>query len=130
MSLRVFTRMTKWMVVMVLTFSLGLHWAVLQSVAWVGMTVSYSRATSLGDALVKTFDGKHPCKLCKFVAEGKASEKKSESREAATKIELCLSDKLLPLLPVELAGLPSLPVHVPAARGDAPPLPPPRFLTC
>ncbi len=37
---------------------------------WVGMAISYSQdSSSFSEALAKTFDGKHPCKLCKFVAE-------------------------------------------------------------
>ena len=44
--------------VLVLVLSLGLHWALLQSIAWVGMIASYSRVASLAEALSKTFDGK------------------------------------------------------------------------
>jgi len=34
--------------------------------------------TSFREAVVKTFDGKHPCCLCKQIAQGKKSEKKTE----------------------------------------------------
>jgi hypothetical protein len=58
--------------------SIGLHWAFFQSLAWIGMVVSYSQDATLKEALVKTFDGQHPCVLCKEIAKGKRSEKKSE----------------------------------------------------
>ncbi len=72
---------------MALAFSIGLHWEFLQSVAWMGMVFNYSLKTGVGEALEKTFDGKHPCALCKVVAEGKKSEKKPESRPATKKFD-------------------------------------------
>ena len=61
-----------------LAFTIGLHWGFLQSVAWMGMVVNYSRDGSFVTAVEKTFDGEHPCALCKVIAKGKKSEKKSE----------------------------------------------------
>ena len=69
------TRLTRLLVVLTLTLSLGAHWVLLQSVAWMGMVVHYSQNATVTEALSKTFDGQHPCKLCKFVKEGKQSEK-------------------------------------------------------
>jgi len=42
---------------MLLILMLGLHWAMLQSVAWVSMIVTYSKQDTLQVALTKTFDG-------------------------------------------------------------------------
>jgi hypothetical protein len=51
-----------------LMVSIGGQWLVLQGVAWVGMAVSYSlEAGSVSSGLSKTFDGEHPCPLCKAV---------------------------------------------------------------
>ncbi len=48
--------------------SIGGQWMVLQGVAWVGMAVSYSlKEGSMSSGLSKTFDGEHPCPLCKAV---------------------------------------------------------------
>ena len=52
-----------------------------------GMVVSYAQEGSIGDALVKTFDGNHPCPLCKEIAKGKQSQKRSESAAAGKKFE-------------------------------------------
>lgn len=73
-----FARLPKFLLVVALACSIGLHWAFLQSVAWVGMVATYSRTATLGEAFVKTFDGRHPCKLCKQIAKGARSEKKAE----------------------------------------------------
>ena len=75
--MRVLRRFPKAAMVMALACSIGLHWAFFQSLAWVGMVVSYSQEASFTEALVKTFDGSHPCALCKEIAKGKQSEKKS-----------------------------------------------------
>src|SRR5579862_6157893 len=71
-------RLPKVAVVLALSCSIGLHWDVFQSLAWMGMVINYSQNTTLTEALAKTFDGKHPCALCKEIAKGKQSEKKSE----------------------------------------------------
>ena len=66
------------LVVLLLVLSLGVHWALLQTVAWAGMVVNYSREGSLAEAISQTFDGKHPCSLCKAIRKGRAEEKKHE----------------------------------------------------
>jgi len=52
----------------------GGHLAVLQSYAWASMFVEFSRQGSVAGALAKTFDGKHPCKLCLKVQECRKRE--------------------------------------------------------
>jgi hypothetical protein len=53
----------------------GGHWIVLQSVAWAGMLASYSRTAPMTVAVAETFDGAHPCPLCKAVTAGRKSER-------------------------------------------------------
>jgi hypothetical protein len=72
---------------MALAGSIGLHWAFLQSVAWVGMVISYSENATLTEALVKTFDGRHPCSLCKRIAQSNQTEKKPEYSNELQKFE-------------------------------------------
>ena len=81
------TRLPRVLIVLALAGSIGLHWAFLQSVAWVGMVVTYSKTDRLPEALQKTFDGQHPCKLCKHIAQGKKSEKKAEYKFELGKLE-------------------------------------------
>ena len=67
--------------VLVLVFSLGLQWTLLQSVAWVGMIVSYSRGATFTEAVCKTFDGKHPCCMCKAIKQARADEKQKDEKQ-------------------------------------------------
>ena len=82
-----FSRFGKFLLVVALVISIGGHWAVLQSVAWMGMAVSYSKSGSVSEALVKTFDGKHPCKLCQMVKKGKQSESKQDAKMDVKKLD-------------------------------------------
>ena len=45
------------------------------------MIVSYSRDASFAEAVSKTFDGKHPCSLCKVIQQGRAEEKKQDQQQ-------------------------------------------------
>ena len=55
---------------------LGGHWAVLQTTAWMGMLVQYSQQAGLKAGLAQTFDGEHPCSVCKAIQDGKKHEQK------------------------------------------------------
>ena len=56
--------------------TLGGHWALLQTSAWMGMIVQYSQQAGLKAGLAQTFDGEHPCPVCKAVEGGKKQEQK------------------------------------------------------
>jgi hypothetical protein len=43
---------------------------VLQTVAWTGMLIRYSSEGGVRQGLAQTFDGEHPCPLCKAIAQG------------------------------------------------------------
>jgi len=121
-------RVSKILLVITLSCSLGLHWAILQSVAWVGMAVSFSQSATLKEALEKTFDGKHPCSLCKIVVEGKKSEKKQQAQKPPTKHDLAFVASRLTIYPPSPDSPRfALPTALPT-RSDPPPTPPPRYL--
>jgi hypothetical protein len=67
-------KLVQWIAVLCLSLTLGLHWAVLQSVAWAGMIVEFSRADGLAVAISKTFDGRHGCQICRIVEKGRETE--------------------------------------------------------
>lgn len=56
---------------------LGGPWAVLQTVAWTNMVIDYAQQAPVSEALAKTFDGNHPCGLCKKITKAKESERTS-----------------------------------------------------
>lgn len=80
--------------IVALIAAVGGHWAVLQTVAWTSMLAQNLRTDSIEQALAKTFDGQHPCRLCKAISAGKKSEKKSEFPTLAKKLEF-VSDRLV-----------------------------------
>jgi hypothetical protein len=111
-----------------LVLSLGLHWAFLQTVAWTGMLVSYAQQGTFAEAVSKTFDGEHPCKMCKVVQQGRAAERQQEQQ--ATKTGLKLEPSLIWREAVVLPAIPRGWVCGPdifsSARNDEPPKPRPR----
>lgn len=118
----------KIVLVSVMVLSLGLHWALLQAVAWTGMLITYSRGASFKEAVSKTFDGEHPCALCKAIKKGRAEEKqpKQQQSKPISKLDLAMVGQAAPFLFAcdreQIAGLDS-----PAfSHSDEPPKPPPR----
>jgi hypothetical protein len=90
----VLSRAARFCVLILLIISVGGQWALLQSAAWMGMLIDYSRDSSIKIAVSKTFDGKHPCCLCKAIAEGKKSEQKKEMQKSEGKIDFFLSEDI------------------------------------
>jgi hypothetical protein len=123
---RVLARCGKFFVVVALVFSTGAHWAALQTVAWTSMLAHNLCSHSVSQAVSETFDGKHPCPLCKTIAAAEKSEKKSEALSPVLKMEfpsLARQELLFPpgqfeLLPQQNFYAESLPLQ--------PPAPPPR----
>jgi hypothetical protein len=114
------------LVVSTLICAVGGHWAILQSVAWMGMAIRYAQDAPLSDALVKTFDGQHPCKLCQAVKEGRQAEDKQAVSKVETKLDFWLerAPSLVTARPPSVV----LPTDTDPAlsRAEAPPTPPPR----
>jgi hypothetical protein len=121
-------RLARLVLILALAVSVGLHWGFLQSVAWVGMVVNYSRNASFAEALGKTFDGKHPCKLCQVIQKRRAEGKQQDQQrgQSGPKLEpamvwhamdfdfSCAREDIFPSIP----GL--------ISRSDPPPKPRPR----
>lgn len=86
------------------------------------------QTASVSEAVSKTFDGDHPCKLCKGIAEGKKSERKSDALDLKVK-KIDFANELIAFMftaPTEFRLLPS--IHSRAdSTSEAPPVPPPRF---
>jgi hypothetical protein len=103
----VFVRIGKIFVVVTLVTMLGAHWAALQTVAWTAMLAENLQSGSVQTAVEKTFDGKHPCCLCKAIAAGKKSEQKTEFRAQSQKMEFPpLKDNFILMAPGQFQFLP------------------------
>jgi hypothetical protein len=82
-----FKRLTYAIVLFAMLFATGGQWAVLQSIAWTTMLADNLHSSSLKDAVTKTFDGKHPCCICKTVHEGRSEDQKKEFSTTSFKLE-------------------------------------------
>ena len=116
----------KWVVVCAIILGMGAHWAILQSVAWTGMMISYSQCSTFKEALRKTFNGQHPCKLCQVVRAARNSERDQKNQVLSLKL-----DPFVARLPARLLFPPTLePVSTSlldlyCSSVEAPPTPPP-----
>lgn len=86
-----FGRFGKFLVIAMLATTLGVHWALLQTVAWTTMLADNLRSQSFTEAVEHTFDGKYPCPLCKAIAAGKKSQQKTEFTLQLQKLQLLLA---------------------------------------
>lgn len=80
-------RLGHWLMIVALLGATGGDWGVLQSIAWTRMIAENLQTDSLQAALTKTFDGQHPCGLCKAIDAGKKSEKKADLPPVGKKLE-------------------------------------------
>jgi hypothetical protein len=121
-----FARGGKFLVIAALVLTTGAHWAALQTVAWTTMLANNLRTQSLAEAVADTFDGEHPCPLCKAIAAGKKAEKEAEVVAPVLKMEFPPAAEQIVLLPPAQFEL--LPVADSSAKSFSakPPLPPPR----
>ena len=119
-------RLGRCVLIVAMFFAIGGHWLVLQTVPWGGMIVDYSRAAGLTAAVEKTFDGQHPCGMCKSITETRKSEKKGDSFVVIKKVEM-FQQKAAPwFAPVVVAWEEPLTDTTGVVRAEAPSIPPPR----
>jgi len=118
--------LAKFILVLALTCSVGLHWAFFQSLAWTSMLADNLRHDSLAQAVTHTFDGQHPCPICKAIAAGKKSEKKSEFAPHFKTLEFPPAPEDLVLTVPARFGFPSRADFAAKSLAETPPTPPPR----
>ncbi len=106
---------------------LGGNWALLQTVAWTTMLADNLQFNPLHEAMAMTFDGQHPCPLCRAIAAGKQNEKKNTLAQAQ-KLEFPLfKDSIILIAPPRQDNFPLAPSVV-KSLPEQPPTPPPRGL--
>lgn len=112
--------------VVLLVLTTGLHWTALQTVAWATMLAANLRTHSMTEAVSDTFDGRHLCPICKAIAAGRKSEKKSTATAPLLKMEFPLAAEGFSLIAPKPATAFSRAEIFAAAGFAKPPLPPPR----
>ncbi len=119
-------RLNQYLLIVAMFAACGGHWLVLQSVAWSGMIVEYSRTAGLVVGVEKTFDGQHPCDFCKVIQKSRHSEQTRDAQLIASKFEwFYAAEPALLMPPVKsLKHFVSDRFHDP--RMEPPAVPPPR----
>lgn len=111
-----------------LLYGTGAHWILVQGAAWAGMVAARSRRAGVAQALVTTFDGRHPCRACLIVRRG--SDRDASPRAAAPVLGVDFA--LTTAVPFIVSAQRFLAAVSPAAsalsRAFAPPVPPPKPL--
>lgn len=105
----------------------NLHLPALQVAAWVGMLVNYSRDATLTEAVEMTFDGEHPCPMCKAIeAEQTKTDPDAIQGETTTRLILFIESPFAwratssPIATLRLTSTPGRPAS------HQPDTPPPR----
>ena len=114
------------LVVLALLLSAGGHWVVLQSVAWTNMLVERSREGTIMEAVRTTFDGAHPCGLCRKIESGRKEEKQEQKSQPVAKLKLFYETASCALFPPHGAQLNSNASAGGQLRIQVPRVPPPR----
>jgi hypothetical protein len=124
----VFTRVGHVLLILALLGATGGHWALLQTFAWANMLAANLQTDSARDAIAKTFDGGHPCKMCKGIAAGKQAEKKAELPLQIKKMEF-VNERPAAIM-IASPHFPSIPATLAELHGIShrPSVPPPRGL--
>ena len=114
----------------VMACALGLHWIVIQGIAWTTMVVNYSSEGTLVEALEMAFDGDHSCPLCKAVQQGTQSDRDETAPSAAKSLNFTeLRFSIVRIFPPTPSWtLPQWVVPVSSRESGSPEPPPPRAI--
>lgn len=124
----VFVRLGHILLIIALLGATGGHWTVLQTIAWADMLTKNLQTESVGAAIAKTFDGEHPCKMCKQISAGKKAEKQADLPLQIKKLEfVSIRPTWLILAPQVFEVLPEAAFHF-ESISHRPSVPPPRLL--
>lgn len=98
----------------------------LKSVAWATMLAKNARTEPLSEAISQTFDGHHPCPLCRQIAENRQREKKSDAQPELKRLEYSLDRIAFVICPPNHFYLQSESLSSAPLLTEQPPTPPPR----
>jgi hypothetical protein len=92
------------------------------------MLIEYSKRAPLCQTIAQTFDGAHPCSLCRIVATGRASEKKSDIQSPVPKTDIICVARVIQLRsPFALVQYVLRDFSISEIE-QSPPVPPPRVM--
>lgn len=77
--------------------------------------------------MVKTFDGEHPCSLCKSIAKSQQHEKQQQIRVRVLKVDMLHEITALAMIPPTGEVMKEIASVSYSERAVEPAVPPPRF---
>jgi hypothetical protein len=104
----------------------GGHWIVLQGIAWGEMLVTALQGKTLVTAISQTFDGNHPCSICKSIQHDTAKQKRPEVQSSVAKLIFILDRPQDWFPPVAIGARLPIKQLVGFVRNEAPSVPPPQ----
>jgi len=105
----------------------GAQWIGLQSVAWTRMLLQEAPGTRFTQLVEKTFDGAHPCRLCKRIDHAQGTQKKSTVPVEIGKIPLVRGGGATLIVFTQTSSGANFAETLVPVRFDQPDFPPPRF---
>ncbi|HEV2319011.1 MAG TPA: hypothetical protein VGV18_04630 [Verrucomicrobiae bacterium] len=121
----VLLRLGKVFVIFALVATLSAHWALLQTVAWTSMLAGNLKSCSFHEAVTRTFDGQHPCPLCKAIAAARKSGQKNQVTFEQQKLDFPPVEGSLVLVAPSRMEIPLFNTFA-SSVPQKPPTPPPR----
>lgn len=91
------------------------------------MLADNARLEPLSQAIEQTFDGKHPCALCKSIAKGRQSERKPDTQLEIKKLEFLRESAVIVIASPEHFILCEERAVLHSSLTETPPVPPPRL---
>ena len=95
-SLFVFRKFSSTLAFLAVFQIMGGHWIVLQTYAWGKMAIEYSKTAGFFKGVEKTFDGEHPCDMCKHLQ--KETQKDNSDPIKVDLVKLLKQSEILPSL--------------------------------
>jgi hypothetical protein len=107
----------------------GGHYFAVQMVAWTKMLFDYSKGSSVIQAVVETFDGRHPCGLCESLEKAKQEEKQQDVLKLEIKNSIyCQSTHVILLSPPFRSQFQVVEGDPLSSLSQRPQLPPPKVI--
>ena len=107
----------------------GLHWFAVQTVAWAGMLATRSSEVGFVDAARTTFDGAHPCALCRTVDQKRSDDQDGRKIAGDILVRLQFVVPVGAAIPTRTCSVVRNPLPAGSfadARSESPSVPPPR----
>jgi|SRR6185312_1600950 len=111
-----------------LLYGSGAHWLLVQGAAWAGMLAARSGRASVSQAVTTTFDGAHPCRVCRLVERGAASGSAPRAVVSSSAVDFAFLGALSVTPELVAFGFETSPAPAYASRAPAPLSPPPDVL--